>query len=154
MSGGIESIIGYIKEDLENEVKVCKANEAKAQREFEAQRSSATKSLNALNTKKTTLETTLAETEEKITDAEEDNGTTETTKENKEKYRDSLKPKCDWMKESFSNRRTKRRDEMNGLLEAKASLAGGVGGFVQKGSFRKAAHSSKDTLSEARPWIL
>merc|ERR1719316_389971 len=151
MSGGIESIIGYIKEDLENEVKVCKANEAKAQREFEQQRSSATKTLNALNTKKTTLETTLAETEEKITDAEEDNDTTEETKENKEKYRDSLKPKCDWMKESFSNRRTKRRDEMNGLLEAKASLAGGVGGFIQKGSLRGGSQLSTDG---ARPWIL
>merc|ERR1719313_3019007 len=132
MSGGIESILGYIKEDLENEIKVCKQNEAMAQGEFESQRSTATKSLNALNTKKVTLETTLAETEEKIKDAEEDKEDQETTKENKEKYRDSLKPKCDWMKESFNNRRTKRREEMDGLLQAKASLAGGVGGFIQK----------------------
>merc|ERR1719235_127393 len=112
--GGIESILGYIREDLQNEIKVTKAGEAEAQAKFEAQRSIATKNLNALNTKKVTLETSLADTEEKIADAEEDKETQETSKENRQKYRDSLKPKCDWMKQSFDNRRTKRREEMDG----------------------------------------
>jgi len=142
--GGIESILGYIREDLQNEIKTTKAGEAKSQAQFEEQRSIATKNLNALNTKKVTLETSLADTEEKISDAEEDKETQETSKDNRQKYRDSLKPKCDWMKESFGNRRTKRREEMDGLLAAKASLAGGLGGFLQK-----------DTgSSDARPWIL
>merc|ERR1719395_420616 len=68
--GGIESILGYIREDLQNEIKTTSAGEAKAQ--VEEQRSTATKNLNALNTKKVTLETSLADTEEKIADAEED----------------------------------------------------------------------------------
>ena len=42
----------------------------------------------------------MADTEEKIADAEEDKETQETSKDNRQKYRDSLKPKCDWMKES------------------------------------------------------
>merc|ERR1719379_817287 len=148
--GGIESILGYIREDLQNEIKVTKAGEAEAQAQFEKQRSIATKNLNALNTKKVTLETSLADTEEKIADAEEDKETQETSKDNRQKYRDSLKPKCDWMKESFGNRRTKRREEMDGLLAAKASLAGGgVAGLLQKsGSFRG------QTASEEKPWIL
>merc|ERR1719359_1609139 len=108
-SGGIESILGYIKEDLQNEVKTCKASEAKSQGQFEQQRSTATKSLNALNTKKVTLETSLADTEEKLADADENKETKETNKDNRQKYRDSLKPKCDWMKETFGTRRTKRR---------------------------------------------
>jgi len=144
--GGIESILGYIREDLQNEIKTTSAGEAKAQAQFEEQRSTATKNLNALNTKKVTLETSLADTEEKIADAEEDKETQETSKDNRQKYRDSLKPKCDWMKESFGNRRTKRREEMDGLLAAKASLAGGgVAGFLQQGS---------SASTNARPWIL
>merc|ERR1719272_76949 len=102
--GGIESILGYIKEDIENEIKTTKAGEAKSQAQFEQQRSTATKALNALNTKKVTLETSLADTEEKIADAEEDKETQKTSKENRQKYRDSLKPKCDWMKSSFDTR--------------------------------------------------
>jgi len=150
-SGGIESILGYIREDLQNEIKTTKAGEAKAQKQFEEQRSTATKALNALNTKKVTLETSLADTEEKIADAQEDKETQETSKDNRQKYRDSLKPKCDWMKETFGTRRTKRREEMDGLLAAKASLAGGYGeGFLQKGSGSSHGGSSV----EARPWIL
>jgi len=149
--GGIESILGYIREDLQNEIKTTSAGEAKAQAQFEAQRSTATKNLNALNTKKVTLETSLADTEEKIADAEEDKETQETSKDNRQKYRDSLKPKCDWMKETFGTRRTKRREEMDGLLAAKASLAGAVGGasaLVQKSAnFRGQAALEK-------PWIL
>merc|ERR1719375_2089231 len=145
--GGIESILGYIREDLQNEIKVTKAGEAEAQAKFEEQRSTATKSLNALNTKKVILETSLADTEEKIADAEEDKETQETSKDNRQKYRDSLKPKCDWMKETFGTRRTKRREEMDGLLAAKASLAGGVESLLQQKSANLRGQVDK-------PWIL
>merc|ERR1719159_33773 len=146
-SGGIESILGYIREDLQNKIKTTKAGEAKAQAQFEEQRSTATKNLNALNTKKVTLETSLADTEEKIADAEEDKETQETSKDNRQKYRDSLKPKCDWMKETFGTRRTKRREEMDGLLAAKASLAGGVESLLQQKSANLRGQVDK-------PWIL
>merc|ERR1719478_676993 len=118
--GGIVSILGYIKEDLENEIGVSKKNEAAAQKEFEEQRAAATKVLNDLKAKKISLEKMEAETEEKIADAGEDKAKTLERKENKQKYRESLKPKCDWMKGAFQE----RREEMNGLLESKASLAG------------------------------
>merc|ERR1719156_57113 len=121
--GGITSILGYIKEDLENEIGTSKKAEAASQKEFEEQRAAATQVLADLNAKKTSLEGMEAETDEKIADATE----------NKEKYRESLKPKCDWMKGAFDTRREKRRTEMNGLLEAKASLAGAAAGaFLQK----------------------
>merc|ERR1711988_1434798 len=50
--GGIVSILGYIKEDLENEIGTSKKAEAAAQKEFEEQRAAATQVLNDLNTKK------------------------------------------------------------------------------------------------------
>merc|ERR1719463_724806 len=68
--GGITSIMGYIKEDLENEIKTSKADEAKAQKQFEEQRATALKSLEALNQKKVTLENLEADLDEKIAEAE------------------------------------------------------------------------------------
>merc|ERR1711977_494147 len=81
--GGIVSILGYIKEDLENEIGTSKKAEAASQKEFEEQRAAATQVLNDLNAKKTSLEGMEAETDEKIADATEDKESTLTMKENK-----------------------------------------------------------------------
>merc|ERR1719214_300763 len=130
--GGIVSIIGYIKEDLENEIATTKKAEAAAQKEYEEQRAAALSTLDALKTKKNTLETQVADTDEKITDATEEKETANTMKGQKEQYADALKPKCEWIKGAFDTRKSKRDDEIEGLLEAKSSLAGGGSAFLQK----------------------
>merc|ERR1719240_1635822 len=122
--GGITSIMGYIKEDLENEIKTSKAGEAASQKEFEEQRAAALKSLEALNQKKVTLEQLEADLDEQIADAEGEKESQGTMKASKKKYREDLKPKCDWMKDAFDTRRTNRQAEMDGMMMAKASLAG------------------------------
>merc|ERR1719463_856451 len=136
--GGITSIMGYIKEDLENEIKTSKAAEASAQKEFEEQKAAALKSVEALNQKKVTLEQLEADLDEQIADAEGEKEGKGTVKAQKKQYREDLKPKCDWMKEAFETRRDNRQEEMNGLMHAKASLAGGEEGgeeaLVQRGS--------------------
>merc|ERR1719377_73488 len=134
--GGITSILGYIKEDLENEIGVSKKNEASAQKEFEEQRAAATQVLADLNQKKVTLENLEADLDEKIAEAETEKDGKNTIKAAKTKYREDLKPKCDWMKEAFETRRDARQEEMTGLMQAKASLAGGEGGeeLVEKAS--------------------
>merc|ERR1719377_434494 len=134
--GGITSIMGYIKEDLENEIKTSKADEAKSQKMFEEQKAAALKSLEALNAKKVTLEQLEADLDEKIAEAETEKEGKNTIKAAKTKYREDLKPKCDWMKEAFETRRDARQEEMTGLMQAKASLAGGEGGeeLVEKAS--------------------
>merc|ERR1719443_1751745 len=123
--GGITSIMGYIKEDLENEIKTSKAGEAAAQKEFEEQRAAALKSLEALD--------------EKIADLEGEKDSKGTMKAQKKQYREDLKPKCDWMKEAFDTRRTNRQAEMDGMMHAKASLAGGEEeeALVQRSAFLK-----------------
>merc|ERR1719428_17102 len=139
--GGITSIMGYIKEDLENEIKTSKAAEASAQKEFEEQRAAALKSVEALNQKKVTLEQLEADLDEQIADAEGEKEGKGTMKAQKKQYREDLKPKCDWMKDAFETRRDNRQEEMNGLMHAKASLAGGEEGgeeaLVQRGSLRR-----------------
>merc|ERR1719235_2468970 len=131
-SSGIVSIIGYIKEDLENEIATTKKAEAAAQKEYEEQRDAALSTLDSLKTKKNTLETQVADTDEKITDATEEKETANTMKGQKEQYADALKPKCEWIKGAFDTRKSKRDDEIEGLLEAKSSLAGGGSAFLQR----------------------
>merc|ERR1719378_110152 len=122
--GGITSIMGYIKEDLENEIKTSKADEAASQKAFEEQRTTALKSLEALNQKKVSLENLEADLDEKIAEQETEKAGKSDIRVQKKKYREDLKPKCDWMKEAFEMRRDKRQNEMNGMMLAKASLAG------------------------------
>merc|ERR1719197_841246 len=90
--GGITSIMGYIKEDLENEIKTSKAAEASAQKEFEEQRKTALESLEALNQKKVTLENLDADLDEKIAESTEEHTGKATIKSAKKKYREDLKP--------------------------------------------------------------
>merc|ERR1740138_897360 len=117
--GGITSIMGYIKEDLENEIKTSKAAEASSQKEFEEQKAAALKSLEALNAKKVTLEQLEADLDEKIAETGEEKLGKKTMKAQKKQYREDLKPKCDWMKEAFDTRRTARQEEMTGLMHAR-----------------------------------
>merc|ERR1719359_2347694 len=120
--GGITSIMGYIKEDLENEIKTSKADEANSQKQFEEQRATALKSLEALNAKKVSLENLEADLDEKIAEAETEKAGKSDIRASKKKYREDLKPKCDWMKDTFETRRDKRQEEMTGLLHAKAAV--------------------------------
>merc|ERR1719171_410189 len=85
--GGITSIMGYIKEDLENEIKTSKAGEAASQKEFEEQRAAALKSLEALNQKKVTLENLEADLDEKIAETGEEKLGKKTMKAQKKQYR-------------------------------------------------------------------
>merc|ERR1719379_158034 len=123
--GGIVSILGYLKEDLENEILVAKTAETKAQNEFEDQRSAATKVLLALQAKLTSLEEGEADTDAKIADTKVKKQGDKKMQDGKKDYREALKPKCDWMKDAFETRRDNRQQEMNGLMQAKASLSGG-----------------------------
>jgi len=127
-SGGIQEILGYLKEDLENEIILSKEAESKSAAAFETFRATTTETLQALQTKLTSLETQEAETDEKIRQNEQSKESTASMKESKQAYRESLRPKCDWMKEAFQTRRTARQEEMTGLLHAKASLAGAGAG--------------------------
>merc|ERR1719456_304182 len=69
-SGGIVAILDMIKEDLQKEMKEGKADEAKAQAEYEKQNGALQDSLDAQTETKVSLEETIAALEEKIADAE------------------------------------------------------------------------------------
>jgi len=133
-TGGITGIIGMIKEDLENEIKEAKAAEATALAEFNKQRAAALATVAALKEKKTNQEMQKADTDEKNEDAEGVKTTTETSVIQKQMELDSIEPNCSWIKGAFDDRRTKRKAEIEGLINAKAYLAGQSAGssLVQK----------------------
>jgi len=133
--GGIVSILGYLKEDVENEILKAKEAESKEQKEFEKGRDAATKVLQSLQTKLATLEDQKATTSDKKAETGVQKDGKQSMQDGKKEYRESLKPKCDWMKEAFQTRREARQQEMTGLLEAKGSLSGGGQALVQTGAF-------------------
>jgi len=135
-SGGITSIIGMIKEDLENEIKEGKSAEANAQAEFNTQRAESLKTLGALKEKKTNQEMQKADTDQKTEDAEGVKSDTETQSVEKQMEMDAIEPNCSWIKGAFAERRTKRKAEIDGLYVAKQTLAGTKGSeeFLQEAS--------------------
>lgn len=125
-SKGIIAILGFIKEDLEKEIKVAREEEAAAQAEYERQRSDLTKTLRAQEKTKTTLEGDLADLVADIAEAEDNKDLKKKEKKAIEGEIDALKESCDWVADKFDTRREQRKTEIDGLIEAKSILAGAV----------------------------
>lgn len=125
-SKGIISILGFIKEDLQNEMKVAREEEATAQAEYESARENLIKSLRTQEKTKATLEGELADIEADISEAEGEVSRLEDEKTATEGEGDALKEDCAWVEEFFESRREKRKKEIDGLQQAKAILAGAV----------------------------
>merc|ERR1719161_1769202 len=133
-SKGIISILTMLKEDLEDEIKNGIKDEATAQMEYEKQMEAAKKLLETLAEKKVNLESDISKTEEQKEDEE---GKMKANKESlaiNEEYKKSITPDCDWMLNSFDERRKKRKAEMNGLVTAKEYLAGAAPPELIQGS--------------------
>jgi hypothetical protein len=123
-SGGIIAILSMIKEDLTNEVTEGKKAEAAAAEEFAKQRETSLKILAALNEKKSEQESAKADVDEKIQASEADLAASEQAKKDKQEEIEALTPNCEWLKSNFDSRREKRKAEIDGLIQAKAVLAG------------------------------
>jgi len=128
---GIVGIMEMIIEDLESEIKDGIKDEVAAQGEFEKNVDAAKHLISELQEKKDNLEEDKAAQEEKKSDEEK---TMEANKEDlqiNEEYKQKITPDCDWMLNSFEERKEKRLAEMNGLVTAKEYLAGGKPSMMQ-----------------------
>mmetsp|Transcript_20737 Transcript_20737/g.54951 ORF Transcript_20737/g.54951 Transcript_20737/m.54951 type:complete len:717 (-) Transcript_20737:167-2317(-) len=124
-TGGIVAIITMLKEDLEKEITQGKLDDAEAEKQYEEQKGSLKKSLDAQTETKITTEEELSELEGKMRDVKEysaqkggDLGAEQNTEA-------TLKTDCDWVKTHFDSRASKRKTEIDGLEQAKQFLAGG-----------------------------
>jgi len=123
-SGGILAILGMLSEDLEKEIADGRADDADAQDKYEKQNGALQSTLDAQDATKVGLEEELASTEEKI-DATKDFRKGKTDDQSAEgDTKKALATDCKWVKSHFQTRRDKRKTEMQGLVDAKAFLAG------------------------------
>merc|ERR1719451_216468 len=128
---GIVSIMTMIKEDLEDEIANGIKNEEETQAKYEETLGDANKLLDDLRAKKTNLEESISSTNTEIDEANVVKEDTQGLLKEEKDYLASIKPDCDWILNSFTERREKRAIEMEGLLEAKGMLAGASPAMMQ-----------------------
>merc|ERR1719240_2347997 len=133
-SKGIVSIMTMIKEDLEDEISNGVKEEGETQAKFEEQLGEANTLLDELRAKKTNLEQAISDTNTEIDENEVHKEDLQGLLKEEKDYLASIKPDCDWILNSFTERRTKRAAEMEGLLQAKGMLAGAAPAMVETGA--------------------
>jgi len=133
-SKGIVSIMTMIKEDLEDEISNGVKSEGETQAKFEEQLGEANTLLDELRAKKTNLEQAISDTNTEIDENEVKKEDLQGLLKEEKDYLASIKPDCDWILNSFTERRTKRAAEMEGLLQAKGMLAGASPAMMQSGT--------------------
>jgi len=131
-SKGIVSIMTMIKEDLEDEISNGVKSEGETQAAFEEQLGEANTLLEELKAKKTNLEQAISDTNTEIDENEVKKEDLQGLLKDEKDYLASIKPDCDWILNSFTERRTKRAAEMEGLLQAKGMLAGASPALMEK----------------------
>lgn len=123
-SGGIVAILEMIKEDLQKEIKEGKADDAKAQAEYEKQSGSLEDALAAQEATKVSLEKDIQGLEEGIAAKDKSLHQSEEKQKSEEEEKQALQTDCKWVKTHFEARRKQRKAEIAGLVEAKNFLAG------------------------------
>jgi len=123
-SGGIVAILEMVKEDTENEIKTSREEDAEAEADYEKSRGALQASLDAQTASKVATEQELAALQEDIADTEELKDSKASDLAEEQSLESSLAKDCAWVKSHFASRRDKRKAEIDGLVEAKNSLAG------------------------------
>lgn len=123
-SGGILAILDMLREDMEKEIAEGRSDNEDAQAKYLKQNGALQSTLDAQEATKVGVEEELAGVEEKI-DVAEAYAKGKTDDQSAEgDAKKALATDCAWVASHFETRRTKRKDEMQGLVDAKAFLAG------------------------------
>jgi hypothetical protein len=130
---GIVSIIENIKEDLEKEMETSKKDEADSLASYRKMLKESAESMKAMKDKVISLKEEIADTGKKIEDEQDVWDDLHNQKLAVDEYLDSIKEQCDWIMSNFDSRAVARKEEIEGLDDAKSSLASGgatSGSFV------------------------
>jgi DNA repair exonuclease SbcCD ATPase subunit len=119
---GVVGIMEMLKEDLEAEIKNGVKNEKEAQADHEEALATANRVVKTLNDKKTNLKQEISSTNTEIDETTTIKEDFEVELTNEKAYLTEIKPDCDWILSEFADRRFKRGQEMEGMVEAKAML--------------------------------
>jgi len=129
-SGGIIAILEMLAEDTEKELKEGRSDNGDAQAKYSKQNDALQGTLDAQEESKANAETELADLEEKMGSYKKFKGEKEADQEAENDQKASVATDCDWVKAGhFEDRRTKRKTEIQGLVDAKSFLATGGSGI-------------------------
>jgi len=127
-TGGILAILEMLVEDTEKEMKEGGADNADAQDKYLKQNGALQDTLDSQEETKANTETELADLKEKMAQYnkyKDEKGDDKDAESDTEK---SIGTDCAWVKSNFESRRDKRKTEIQGLVDAKAFLAGVAAG--------------------------
>lgn len=123
-AGGILSIMGMLKEDLEDEI----TNGVKNEKENMMYHLQTVKQIKALlkdlYAKKTNLQMAIVDTQKAIDDEEDVHEDLSESLAAEYEYLYKIKPKCDFVVTGFNEREAKRQKEVSSLIESKELLNG------------------------------
>merc|ERR1719265_1322735 len=136
-SNGIQSLLEMVHADVEKDIRTATEEEKDAKADYENFKTNTEDLIKSLNSEKSNLEGEVGDAEQAVVDAK-------STRTDKKKVLDdtmaflrSIATSCDYMAVNFELRKANREAEIDGLIEAGASLEGGVlnkdAGFLQKG---------------------
>jgi len=121
---GIISILTLVKDDIVAEIKVTAKDDGEAQVNFESDYKALMQSWRDMEASKLSVEKRLAQLDLKINDVEEHKGSKEGDLSGEEGLEASIGTNCKWVSTHFATRATKRKNEIDGLVDAKNFLAG------------------------------
>jgi hypothetical protein len=125
-NNGIQGLLSMIKSDVEKDIKIATAEEKAAKEEYEAFKSDTEALIKSMTSEKSDLDGRVGDAESVVADAKKER------KDKKEQLDDtmaflrSIAPSCDFMAVNFELRKQNREAEIDGLVEAGASLEGGT----------------------------
>merc|ERR1719235_2693378 len=123
-SGGIIAILQMLVEDTEKEIAEGRSDNSDAQEKYLKQNGALQATLDGQEETKANTEAEKADLEEKMSDAQKYLDGKNEDKDAEGDTKKAVATDCAWVKTHFDSRRQKRKTEMDGLVDAKAFLAG------------------------------
>lgn len=127
-TGGILAILEMLAEDCQKEIAEGRRDNADAQEKYLKMNGALQDSLDAQEETKANTETELADLKGKMSQYGKYQNEKNADKKAEEDTKASIETDCAWVKSNFASRRDKRKTEIQGLVDAKAFLAGVAAG--------------------------
>jgi hypothetical protein len=126
-TGGIIAILEMLIEDVHKEIKEGKADDADAQAKYEKQNGALQDTYDSQEESKVHEEESLADLEKKMDMYDDYKNEKEADKKAEGETKKAIYTDCSWVASHFESRREKRKNEVAGLEDARAFLAGAAG---------------------------
>lgn len=125
---GVLGAFEMILQDFKQEINTARADDVAAQKAFEKERTAMNGVLKKLKSSQLERKRHLSDAEATLQDTAQLQVSKETDQTSQEKVKQNLEVDCSWVKSHFQKRRDARKVEIDGLVDAKSSLAGSAGG--------------------------